>query len=100
MEILRNPFLEGKSWGCGNTTKEENMVGGNIHLIQVGEGGVWFCCCFGGCFVYLFTFLLLISYLFIYLFIILSLEYCHICFLFVDVFAERSDKVDVCIGQL
>lgn len=50
-------------------------------------------------FIYL-LFWLLISYLFIYLFIILSLEYCHICFLFVDVFAERSNKVDVCIGQV
>lgn len=77
-------------------TKKENAVGGNLCLIRLGEGGVFgFVVVLGV--VYLFTYLL---FIFIYLFIILSLEYCHIHFLFVDIFVERSDKVDICIGQL
>lgn len=72
IEILTNPFRESKSRGCGNMTKEENMVGGKIHLIQVGERGVWLCWCLVGCFVYLFTF-------FFYLFLICLFIYLLYC---------------------
>lgn len=79
-------------------TEEENMVGGNLCVIQLGEGS-W-CCLVVLLRGLMFFFLYLLNYylIFIYLFIILSLEYCHIHFLFGDIFVERSDKVDICIG--
>lgn len=62
-----------------------------------GAGAVWWCCLGDWCG----FFLDLLNYylIFIHLFIILSLEYCHIHFLLGDIFVERSDKVDICIGQ-
>lgn len=63
-------------------TEEENMVGGNLCVIQLGEGS-W-CCLVVLLRGLMFFFLYLLNYylIFIYLFIILSLEYCHIHFLF------------------
>jgi len=47
-----------------------------------------------------FVCLLVYHLFFIYLFNISPLECCHIHFFFVDIFAERYDKVDICIRQL
>lgn len=52
-------IARGQNLGCGNIPKEETMVGGNLCLKQLGEGGgvaMWdicFCCCFGCSFAYL-----------------------------------------------